>query len=662
MKNTLWKTLKKTICLCLAATLCMTSLSACGGLPNRSDSSPLGDDSIEDSSFSSSETSSSVESEDSSSMDSEDSSSNDSGEDSSSDSEEEEETPAISGTHYNIVAVSTHWGASNSEQITFKFSDTQDADKSAVDLGYEGWVLPDDSTKAFRQYIKVKGQSLSNDAVLQGMDKKNGLCLSNIGTLSVGDVITIEQGAKFTSGDVSFTTAYAFSFRWNGTTYTEEKSFKDGIAFTHSKTQLGVGRSADGVVQQQNATNVTYSSSHPNIATVDASTGRVTAKSLGVARITATAMVTGSNTPVESMYTVKVQPAQYTELKGQEECVRVLGRTFTDSRGVNCYTTASGIAVTFYGTQLKATITASGITLPRLCVLVDGETNATARTVDLTKTTTTAEYTLVSGLANGEHTVYVHKITEAYFSSLAIASLKTDGYLMDKPTEKKYQFEVYGDSITAGLHNMKTVGAADPTPLEADYMQNGCMTYAFKTAQNLGADINVMARSGVGMYSTWGTLNPLNTAEEMSMLNMWNRSYVSDVDRMNATYTNPEWNFSNYKPDLVIINIGTNDVWWANDRGVGFSAEVDIYKTALTTLCNNLFTKYGADLKIVLVSGMMITDNTPAMQQVQQSFALQGKAVIHVQLNKAANGHPNSAEHQTASELLTAEIRKAFGM
>lgn len=667
MKMDFWKSIRKTICLVMATTLCLSGFSACNGLPDRSYSTPTGDSSLSESATSSDDctaSDSTSSSDDLSASDSttstDDSTTSDSAsssdssvdsDDSSEDTGGSELPTTVAGTHYNVVAISTHWGASNAGQITFRFSDVTDPTKSTVDLGYDGWVAQDDDTNAFKQYITVKGQALSKNAVLQGLDKKDGLCLSEIGTLAVGDQIVVAQGATFTKGDVSFTTAYKFTLTWNGTTYTESKTFENGIAFMQSKAELGVGHSASVAVHQQNATNVTYQSSNPAVASVDEQTGKVTANALGSVRIQATATVGGQTK--QSAYTVKVQPQAYTALNGQEECVRYVGRTFTNSRGVNCYTTASGIAVNFYGTQLKATITSTGISLPRLCVLVDGETDCTARMVDLTKTTSTAEYTLVQGLTEGYHTVYVYKVTEAYMTALAFSALKTDGYLMDKPLQKKYQFEVYGDSITAGLHNMKPVGTADPALLETDNMQNGCMTYAFKTAQAFDADLHVMARSGIGAYSAWGTPNPLNTAEEMSMLNMWNRSYVSDVDRFGGTYTNPEWDFSHYKPDLVIINIGTNDVWhnWNETT----------YKTALTTLCNNLFAKYGNDLKIVLVSGMMVTDNTSAMQQVQSSLALQDKAIIHVQLNQSTNGHPDRNAHQTASEGLTTAITQAFG-
>ena len=599
--------------------------------------------SIEESS--SVEESSSIE-ESSSSEDSSSKEDSSSEEDSSEDSSSEE-VVEVTGTHYNVVAVSTHWGASNNTQITFKFSDVTNPLQSTVDLGYLGWTPPDEDTEAFKQYIKINGNALPAGVILQGLDKKDGLCLAGIGPLSTGTVISIEQGATFTHGEVSMTMTQTFTFTWNGTTYTEGKAFGNGIAFMASQYDTGVNYTVPVTVEKKNVTNLTYTSSNPSVATIDAN-GNVTGKKLGTVRITATATISGTNKTVESTCIVKVQPPAYETLNGTEECVRFVGRTFVNERGVNCYTTASGIEVNFYGTELKATITSTGISIPRLCVLVDGETDCTARMVDLSKATTTAEYTLVSGLAKGNHTVKIYKVTEAYMTAIAFSSLKTDGYLMKKPIPKAYQFEVYGDSITAGLHSMKQSGTSDPALLETDYMQNGCITYAFKTAQAFDADLHVMARSGIGAYSAWDTPNPLNPSEEMSMLNMWDRSYISDVDRF-GTYTNPTWDFSKYTPDLVIINIGTNDTWhrW----------EENTYKTALTTLCNNIFTKYGNEVKIVLVSGMMVTTNTSAMQQVQQTLANQGKKITHVQLNTSPNGHPGQQDHQTASELLINHIR-----
>lgn len=656
------------------------SFSACGGIPSQiySDSDTQSSQPVSDSETSSEEISLEEESsleEDSSSEEvsseevsseevssEEDSSSEEvSSEDSS--SIEEENTQQYEDTHYNVTAMATHWGASNASQITFKFSDVEDAIKTRVDLGYSGWVAQDANTEAFKKYIKINNQPLPGTAYLQGLDKKDGLCLSGIGPLSVNDVISIDQGATFTNGDVSITTTHKFTFKWNGTAYTVSKSFESGIAFLGSQFDVGVGHTTATSIQQSNATGVTYTSSNTDIATVDAN-GNVTGKKEGAVKITATANV--GTKQVETICKVKVQPKAYTNLDGTEENIHFVGRTFVNDRGVNCYTTASGIEVNFYGTELKATITSTGISLPRLCVLIDNETDCTARMVDLSKNTSTAEYTLVSGLSKGAHTAKIYKVTEAYFTALAFKDLKTDGYFRQKSTPKSYKFEVYGDSITAGLHSMKTSGTSDPAKMEEDYMQNGCITYAFKTAQAFDAELHVMARSGIGAYSAWDTANPLNPSEEMSMQNMWDRSYVSDVDRFGG-YTNPTWNFANYTPDLVIINLGTNDVWhrWSPDglanKGSTLEAERTAYKNALTTLCNNVIAKYGNGVKIVLVSGMMVTDNTSAMQEVQQALVGAGKNVSHVQLNTSPNGHPGKEDHQRASELLIAHIRTVLG-
>ncbi|MBR2023349.1 MAG: hypothetical protein IJ996_02375 [Clostridia bacterium] len=53
MKMDFWKSIRKTICLVMATTLCLSGFSACNGLPDRSYSTPTGDSSLSESATSS---------------------------------------------------------------------------------------------------------------------------------------------------------------------------------------------------------------------------------------------------------------------------------------------------------------------------------------------------------------------------------------------------------------------------------------------------------------------------------------------------------------------------------------------------------------------------------------------------------------------------------
>lgn len=90
-------------------------------------------------------------------------------------------------------------------------------------------------------------------------------------------------------------------------------------------------------------------------------------------------------------------------------------------------------------------------------------------------------------MSEGFHKIRVYKITEARYSSVAFKSFKTDGYFWARPNDKKYKLEFYGDSITVGLSNMRDQEQEVPSP------QNGCMTYGWLAAEQIGADVNIFA-------------------------------------------------------------------------------------------------------------------------------------------------------------------------
>ena len=485
------KTIKKFVGLLISSAIFLSSLSGCFGYSMHSvpdfggdsssalqsadssveeESSSADVSSSEDSSSADSSTDSSPDSSEDSSADSSTDSSPDSSEDSSTDSSTgdstEEDLTEYEGTHYNVVSVAYYPGVTNG--IAFRFSEEEKATTGHIDFGYGGWVEQDNDTIAFKQYITLNGGPLPANAYLQGMDQKDALALSGLGTLAAGTVITIPQGATFTHGDITMTMSYTFTWTWDGSKFTMGKSLGNGIALMQSQYDVGVDCTTSLSMQTQGVTGITYTSSNPNIATVD-NNGNVVGKKEGSVKITASATVTGTGKKMQAMCKLTVQPKSYERVDGSENCVRWLGRTFTANNSVVCDNASTGFAVRFYGTKLTASIKSVGAiynlttndrVLPILTVLLDGSTNPMERLVPLNKTGTTAsEYVLVQGLAMGWHTAYVQKTSQANQSSIAICGISTDGYLGTKPHARPVKLEVYGDSITAGSNTLKADGA-----------------------------------------------------------------------------------------------------------------------------------------------------------------------------------------------------------
>ena len=403
------------------------------------------------------------------------------------------------------------------------------------------------------------------------------------------------------------------------------------ISFDYEECSIGVGVSKMLDISLDNVEIVGFSSSDESVVSV-ADDGTVTGVKIGKAEVTVTAASVSDGEELSDVATVFVNPEGYNELSGNERAVKWLGRTFYAQGAVNCYDTASGFEVRFYGTKLSAKIISAGNKTPQICVAVDGQKIASAAVIDLSKTKAERDYILAENLDEGIHVVRVYKITEAFTSSMGVKKIASDGYLINTPKTNKLKIEVYGDSITTGHNNLRETAAEAADT--ADKVQNGCLTYAFLTAQNLKAEISVHARVGIGVYSAWGY--------SFVLKNNWKKTYLSENDFL-YNGINPEWDFRKYVPDVVVIN----DVW--------FDWNETQYKTDLKKICDEIFTLYGTNLKIVLVGGMMTSGNMSAMKAVAQEYA--GGKVSVLSLPASAANHPRVSDNENAAKTLTAYLK-----
>ena len=197
------------------------------------------------------------------------------------------------------------------------------------------------------------------------------------------------------------------------------------------------------------------------------------------------------------------------------------------------------------------------------------------------------------------------------------------------------KLEAYGDSITAGYGNLRSETEPDGTNSK---IQNTLMTYECVASRILNADINVMARSGIGLsvaHNIVGDYN-MNTRYE----------YMTPL-------SDTKWNMHNYIPDVVIINLGTNDSWSGKfDRKTFVSQYVALVK--------NLLSAYGDEVSFVLCCGLMEQGVYPILKNyVYPSLLKEGiQNITTLEFEKStSNGHPLLNEHQKAGEALADTIK-----
>ncbi|MBR4439699.1 MAG: hypothetical protein IKS88_03750, partial [Clostridia bacterium] len=228
--------------------------------------------------------------------------------------------------------------------------------------------------------------------------------------------------------------------------------------------------------------------------------------------------------------------------------VRVYGRQEPNANTVFAYWEGAGVGVRFTGAKLNLTISCSinnSSQLPYFQVWVDGE-----RTLRFNITNGSGTYTVAEGLGEGEHFVRVLLTTQSFYDQIQFVSLTITGtgaaLLEPEYDNDQLIMDIYGDSITAG-HG--TLGH------ESDYTfrtNDATSTYAFVTAEHFGADANVCAISG------WGVYQGYNADRNGIIPRVWN--YIS-------MKTSHIWTgFADRQCDIVTVALGTNDMWfWKDD-------------------------------------------------------------------------------------------------
>lgn len=223
--------------------------------------------------------------------------------------------------------------------------------------------------------------------------------------------------------------------------------------------------------------------------------------------------------------------------------------------------------------------------------------------------------------------------------------------LLEPPYLPERKIEFIGNSITCGYG----VESTNPKEGFSDETENHYLTYAAITARNLKAQHLVVARSGIGIYRNYA--GP-KTGNRNSMPAMYDQTLFG--------VQNEQWNFANYTPDVVCVNLGTNDTSTdPYDRHLLESA----YKNFLTTLRSNY-----PKAKIVFLTGSMLTGQRLehvkyALDNVVREARNRGDKEVYRfdmswqtgDLGLGADYHPSIWQQEKMAGELTSYLRSLMG-
>ena len=246
--------------------------------------------------------------------------------------------------------------------------------------------------------------------------------------------------------------------------------------------------------------------------------------------------------------------------------------------------------------------------------------------------------TIAAALPQGCHTVRLMYVIEGY-------ELKPDfrGFILDTGSTL-----LPPPALPDGYGNEAMV-ASDPFEYETE---NHYLTYAQLTCRALDAYAHVVARSGIGVYRSYdgpkaGTPDNVMTTE-YEYTNLYDRS--------------EKWDFSRYQPQLVCINLGTNDLSTNN-------YDVKLLKAAYKKFLKQV-RSHNPQAKIVYLCGSMlngkeleIAKNT--LNEVVDEAHKAGDNQVYRfdftpqtgDIHFGASWHPSVWQHQKMAGELTAYLR-----
>lgn len=329
--------------------------------------------------------------------------------------------------------------------------------------------------------------------------------------------------------------------------------------------------------------------------------------------------------------------AQKKSIAFSDKHISYEGRIAFTNEAVTLQWPGVSATIRFKGTELNATFKDAD-TANYYNIIIDKKTIIKLHTEPEKKT-----YTLAAGLPYGEHTVQIFKRTEwdkgkTWFYGFS----STDKIKWLKPIKKpKRKIEFFGNSISCGYAVEDTV-----SDLSYGYFENNYNSYAAITARHFNAQYHCTAKSGIGITISWFPL---------IMPEMYNRLDPGD--------SNSIWNFNNYTPQVVVINLLQNDSWLVNmpthdefKRQFGTTKPseefiINAYQKFVVTIRNT----YPQAQIICMLGNMDITrKNSPWPGYVQKAVApLNDKNIFtFIVPYKETDGHPKTAEQKQLADQL----------
>ncbi|MBP5281176.1 MAG: hypothetical protein J6Z22_01610 [Lachnospiraceae bacterium] len=345
--------------------------------------------------------------------------------------------------------------------------------------------------------------------------------------------------------------------------------------------------------------------------------------------------------------------------------IKLIGRTklFSDTlflslsgSGIEFEYEGQGLTLTFLGGSASQ-IPENDANYARIAIYVDD-----VRVKDFQLSSGEMTQTVAESAQKKRSVIRVIKLSECAMSLVGILPLEiSEGECVRPTPAKAHKIEFIGDSITCGY------GVDDEDPLHPFKTATEDVTraYAYKTASALGADYSMFSISGYGIISGY-TGDPAVQMKHQRIPDFYEFMGFS-YDKLPGIPTPSEipWDFANYQPDAIVINLGTNDDSFCQDFEDRQQDYCDSYVRFLKVVRKN-----SPDAMIFCVLGLMGDRLYPwvckAAQKYSDETGDQRITTVHLPMQDESIGfvsdyHPLESAHEKSANELIPAIQKTMG-
>ncbi|MDY7221499.1 SGNH/GDSL hydrolase family protein [Halalkalibacterium halodurans] len=336
--------------------------------------------------------------------------------------------------------------------------------------------------------------------------------------------------------------------------------------------------------------------------------------------------------------------------RAEEDFVKPIGRTVFHDDTLWLAQSGSGAEFEFRGKKAEITLKGDHVALgqtnhARIGIYVNGE-----RVIDDVLNEPLKTYTVFESDSDEDVVIQIVKLSEAAMSTAGIHEIRVNAVDGIQPTQGSVRkIEFIGDSITAGY-------GVDDEETFSTATEDVTKTYAYKTAAALQADYSIVAYSGYGIVAE----------NESSMLPLYYDIIAKSFGRIdgNLDVNNSPWDFNKFVPDLIVINLGTNDYSYTGDDPVKQAEYRDAYVEFLKQVRS-----HNADAHLMCTLGIMGDRLFPMVEQAAAAYSNEtgdtNISVMKFDVQSAEDGfgahwHPSETTHSKAADKLIDNIKEVM--